>query len=291
MNVPAPDSGLKISPLREVIARHGLGARKALGQHFLLDLNLTARIARAAGDLGGVAVIEIGPGPGGLTRALLDTAARTVIAVERDARCVAALAELEAAAAGRLRVVEGDALAVDAATLAEAPRAIVANLPYNIATPLLLGWLRGIESFESLTLMFQREVADRIAAAPGSKVYGRLSVISQWRAEVRPLFNLPARAFTPPPKVESTVVRLTPRRSPEPAPWAAFERVTAAAFGQRRKMLRSSLRVLGCADHLFEATGLDPTARAEEIDVAGFAALARALAAVTPAEDIPIKDG
>jgi len=267
------------TPLREVIARHQLGAKKALGQNFLLDLNLTAKIARAAGDLTGVAVIEVGPGPGGLTRALLDTPAREVIAIERDPRCVAALAELQAEAGGRLRLVAGDALAIDAATLAEAPRAIVANLPYNIATPLLLGWLRRIGDFASLTLMFQKEVADRLAARPGTKAYGRLSVISQWRAEVRPLFTLPARAFTPPPKVESTVVRLVARPDPEPAPWAAFERITAAAFGQRRKMLRASLRPLGCAERLLAETGLEPTARAEEIDVAGFAALARALAA------------
>lgn len=265
------------APLREIIARYELGALKSLGQHFLLDLNLTGRIARSAGELAGVAVIEIGPGPGGLTRALLESPAREVIAIERDRRCVAALAELQESAAGRLRIVEGDALAIDAAGLCDAPRAIVANLPYNISTALLIGWLAQIEAFESLTLMFQKEVADRIAAKPGSKAYGRLSVVSQWRAEVRPLFNLPARAFTPPPKIDSTVVRFTPRADPHPAPWAAFERVTAAAFGQRRKMLRASLRTLGCADQLLEITSLTPTARAEEIDVAGFAALARAL--------------
>ena len=268
------------APLREIIARYELGARKSLGQHFLLDLNLTGRIARAAGDLTGVAVIEVGPGPGGLTRALLDSPARAVIAIERDRRCVAALAELQESAGGRLRIVEGDALAIDAVSLCEAPRAVVANLPYNISTALLLGWLARIDHYESLTLMFQKEVADRLAARPGTKAYGRLSVVSQWRAEVRPLFNLPARAFTPPPKVLSTVVRFTPRPAPDPAPWPAFERVTAAAFGQRRKMLRASLRSLGCADRLLEATGLEPTARAEEIDVAGFAALARALAAI-----------
>ncbi|MEI6557142.1 MAG: 16S rRNA (adenine(1518)-N(6)/adenine(1519)-N(6))-dimethyltransferase RsmA [Rhodospirillaceae bacterium] len=266
------------TPLREIIARFELGARKSLGQHFLLDLNLTARIARAAGDLAGVAVIEVGPGPGGLTRALLDSPARTVVAIERDRRCVSALAALQESAGGRLQVIEGDALALDVTTLAAAPRAIVANLPYNISTALLLGWLARIDAFESLTLMFQKEVADRLAARPGTKAYGRLSVVCQWRAEVRPLFNLPARAFTPPPKVDSTVVRLTPRSNPEPAPWPAFERVTAAAFGQRRKMLRASLRTLGCAERLLEVTGLEPTARAEEIDVAGFAALARALA-------------
>ncbi len=267
------------TPLRDIIARHGLSARKGLGQHFLLDLNLTARIARAAGDLAGVMVIEVGPGPGGLTRALLDTDARGVVAVERDERCVAALAELEEAAAGRLRVVAGDALAVDLVALADAPRAIVANLPYNIATPLLLGWLRQLDRFESLTLMFQKEVAERLTAAPGSKSYGRLTVITRWRAETKTLFTLPARAFTPPPKVDSAVVRLTPRLRPEPAAWATLERVTAAAFGQRRKMLRASLRVLGNPEDLLAQAGLAPTLRAEEVDVAGFAALARALAA------------
>ena len=267
----------ELPPLREVIARFDLGARKALGQHFLLDLNLTGRIARSAGDLTGVAVIEIGPGPGGLTRALVDSPAREVIAVERDHRCIAALEELRDHAQGRLRIVEGDALAIDVTTLCDAPRAIVANLPYNISTALLLGWLARIEQFESLTLMFQKEVADRLAARPGTKAYGRLSVVSQWRADVRPLFNLPARAFTPPPKVDSTVVRLTPRADFDAAPWSCFERVTAAAFGQRRKMLRASLRSLGCAERLLEVTGLEPTARAEEIDVSGFAALARAL--------------
>jgi 16S rRNA (adenine1518-N6/adenine1519-N6)-dimethyltransferase len=267
------------APLREVIARHGLSARKGLGQHFLLDLNLTGRIARAAGDLAGVTVIEVGPGPGGLTRALLTTPARAVVAVERDERCVAALAELEQTAAGRLRVVSGDALAVDLVALAEAPRAIVANLPYNIGTPLLLGWLRQLDCFESLTLMFQKEVAERLTALPGSKSYGRLTVITQWRAEVRTLFTLPARAFTPPPKIDSAVVRLTPRLHPEPAPWQTLERITAAAFGQRRKMLRASLRVLGNPEELLAEAKLAPTLRAEEVDVAGFAALARALAA------------
>ncbi len=266
------------APLRDIIQRYELGARKSLGQHFLLDLNLTARIVRAAGDLTGVTVIEIGPGPGGLTRALLDSPAREVVAIERDHRCIAALGELRDNGGGRLRIIEGDAMAIDVTALTPAPRAIVANLPYNISTALLVGWLARIEAFDSLTLMFQKEVADRLAAKPGTKAYGRLSVVCQWRAEVRPQFNLPARAFTPPPKVMSTVVRLTPRLDPPPAPWAAFERVTAAAFGQRRKMLRASLRTLGCAEHLLEVTGITPTARAEEIDVAGFAALARALA-------------
>lgn len=266
----------ELPPLREVIARFDLGARKALGQNFLLDLNLTGRIARSAGDLSGVTVIEIGPGPGGLTRALLNSDAATVVAVERDSRCIVALADLVEASDGRLRLIEGDALEVDPEAIAPAPRAIVANLPYNVATPLLIGWLKRIEQFRSLTLMFQREVADRLSAKPGSKTYGRLSVIAQWRADVRPLFNLPARAFTPPPKIESTVVQFIPRRAPEPAEFSAMEAVTAAAFGQRRKMLRASLKSLGNAEALIDEAGLIPTQRAEEVPVAGFAALARA---------------
>jgi 16S rRNA (adenine1518-N6/adenine1519-N6)-dimethyltransferase len=266
----------ELPPLREVIARFDLGARKALGQNFLLDLNLTGRIARSAGDLSGVTVIEIGPGPGGLTRALLNSDAAAVVAVERDSRCIVALADLVDASEGRLRLIEGDALEVDPEAIAPAPRAIVANLPYNVATPLLIGWLKRIEQFRSLTLMFQREVADRLSAKPGSKAYGRLSVISQWRAEVRPMFNLPARAFTPPPKIESTVVQLIPRAVPEPAEFSDMEAVTAAAFGQRRKMLRASLKSLGNAEALIDEAGLIPTQRAEEVPVAGFAALARA---------------
>ncbi|WP_207476230.1 16S rRNA (adenine(1518)-N(6)/adenine(1519)-N(6))-dimethyltransferase RsmA [Arenibaculum pallidiluteum] len=268
-----------LPPLREVIARHDLGARKALGQNFLLDLNLTGRIARVAGDLADVSVIEVGPGPGGLTRALLKTGAREVVAIERDPRCVAALQDLIAAAGDRLRIVEGDALEADPEALVAAPRAIVANLPYNVATPLLLGWLRRIDAFRSLTLMFQKEVADRLTAPPGGKAYGRLSVIAQWVAEVRPAFNLPAQAFVPPPKVMSTVVHFTPRPGREEADWQDMERVTAAAFGQRRKMLRASLRSLGDAEALLEEAGIAPTARAEEVPVSGFAALARAWAA------------
>jgi 16S rRNA (adenine1518-N6/adenine1519-N6)-dimethyltransferase len=266
----------ELPPLREVIARFDLGARKALGQNFLLDLNLTGRIARSAGDLSGVTVIEIGPGPGGLTRALLNSDAAAVVAVERDSRCIVALADLVEASEGRLRLIEGDALEVDPEAIAPAPRAIVANLPYNVATPLLIGWLKRIEQFRSLTLMFQREVADRLSAKPGTKAYGRLSVIAQWRAEVRPMFNLPARAFTPPPKIESTVVQLIPRAVPEPAEFSDMEAVTAAAFGQRRKMLRASLKSLGKAEALIEEAGLIPTQRAEEVPVVGFAALARA---------------
>lgn len=266
----------ELPPLREVIAKFDLGARKALGQNFLLDLNLTGRIARSAGDLSGVTVIEIGPGPGGLTRALLNSDAAAVVAVERDSRCIVALADLVEASEGRLRLIEGDALEVDPEAIAPAPRAIVANLPYNVATPLLIGWLKRIEQFRSLTLMFQREVADRLSAKPGTKAYGRLSVIAQWRAEVRPMFNLPGRAFTPPPKIESTVVQLIPRTMPEPAEFSDMEAVTAAAFGQRRKMLRASLKSLGNAEALIDEAGLIPTQRAEEVPVAGFAALARA---------------
>ncbi|WP_207458829.1 16S rRNA (adenine(1518)-N(6)/adenine(1519)-N(6))-dimethyltransferase RsmA [Azospirillum sp. SYSU D00513] len=265
-----------LPPLRDVIARFGLDARKALGQNFLLDLNLTARIARSAGKLDGVTVVEVGPGPGGLTRALLATRARQVIAIERDSRFIEALQDVIEAAKGRLRIVEADALEVDALELAPAPRAIVANLPYNVGTPLLLGWLANIEQFVSLTLMFQKEVADRLVARPGSKAYGRLSVITQWRADARVQFNVPARAFTPPPKIDSSIVHLTPRANPEPADWRAFEQVTAAAFGQRRKMLRQSLKSLGNAEAILEEVGIAPTARAEEVDVAGFAALARA---------------
>ncbi|HSK41086.1 MAG TPA: 16S rRNA (adenine(1518)-N(6)/adenine(1519)-N(6))-dimethyltransferase RsmA [Arenibaculum sp.] len=277
-----------LPPLRDVIARFDLGARKALGQNFLLDLNLTARIARAAGDLAGVTVVEIGPGPGGLTRALVATDARAVVAVERDPRFVEALRDLVDAADGRLTLVRADALEIDPADLVPAPRAVVANLPYNVATPLLIGWLKRIEEYRSLTLMFQKEVADRIVAKPDTKAYGRLSVIVQWRAQAHVLFNLPARAFTPPPKVMSTVVQLVPRTEREPAEWEAMEKVTAAAFGQRRKMLRQSLKTLGPgmpggAEALIEAAGLEPTARAEEIPVAGFAALAREWRARTPA--------
>ena len=203
-----------LPPLREVIARHGLAARKSLGQNFLLDLNLTARIARAAAPLERVNVIEIGPGPGGLTRALLLAGAGHVTAIERDPRCVAALAELAEAFPGRLSIVAGDALEIDPATLAPAPRKIVANLPYNIATPLLLGWLGTATAYESLTLMFQKEVAERLAATPRSKAYGRLSVMTQWLCEVRALFDIPAKAFVPPPKVTSSVLRLTPRAAP-----------------------------------------------------------------------------
>ncbi len=268
-------------PLREVIARHGLAARKGLGQHFLLDLNLTRRIARAAGDLSNATVIEIGPGPGGLTRALLLEGARRVVAIERDPRCVAALQEL-AAADPRLSLVEADALAFDESMLLaqdDGPVKIVANLPYNISTALLVKWLTREPWppwYESLTLMFQREVADRLVAEPRTKDYGRLSVLTQWRAEARRLFDIPARAFTPPPRVTSAVVSLVPRQAPFPAPLKAFETVVAAAFGQRRKMLRASLSSLGGDPQaLLAAARIDPTARAETLGVAEFCTLAR----------------
>ena len=268
-------------PLRDVIKRHGLAARRSLGQHFLLDMNLTRRIARAAGDMAGVTAIEIGPGPGGLTRALLETEATGVIAVERDARCVAALAELEAAADGRLEVVHADALEVDVAALSRGrPLRVVANLPYNVATPLLIGWLRQAEAFLSLTLMFQREVARRLAARPGDASYGRLSVVTAWLCEVETMFDISPQAFVPPPKVTSTVVRLTPRPEPAaPARMADLERVTAAAFGQRRKMLRSSLKSLfDDPVSVLESLNIPPTARAEELDIEAFCAIARATA-------------
>ncbi|MBI4970199.1 MAG: 16S rRNA (adenine(1518)-N(6)/adenine(1519)-N(6))-dimethyltransferase RsmA [Rhodospirillales bacterium] len=268
---------MTLPPLKEVIARHDLRAKKSLGQNFLLDLNLTAKIARAAGDLSRGTTIEIGPGPGGLTRALLEAGAQ-VIAIEKDARCQDALAEIAAHYPGRLEVIGGDALALDAASLGEAPRRIVANLPYNVATPLLIGWLRRIDAFESLTLMFQREVAERLTASPGTHAYGRLSVIAQWRAQVKRLFDIAPRAFTPPPKVVSSVVQFRPRADAPEAEFALLERVTAAAFGQRRKMLRASLKSLGDAAGLLAEAGLEPTARAEEIPIEGFCALARALA-------------
>ena len=270
-----------LGPLREVIRRHGLAADKRLGQNFLLDLNLTARIARLAGPLAGVGVLEVGPGPGGLTRALLGEGARRVIAVERDRRCLPALAEIAAACPGRLEVIEADALRIDPAELLMPPARIVANLPYNIASPLLAGWLTAPiwpPVWEGATLMFQREVAERITAAPGSKRYGRLSVLVQWRAEARIVMRLPAAAFTPPPKVDSAVVRLTPRPRPQaPAPLGSLQGVLRAAFGQRRKMLRSSMKSLVAEpEALIRAAGLSPEMRAEDVPVAGFAALARA---------------
>jgi 16S rRNA (adenine1518-N6/adenine1519-N6)-dimethyltransferase len=271
-----------LPPLRDVIRRHELSARKSLGQNFLLDLNLTGRIARAAGPLEGVTVIEVGPGPGGLTRALLTEGAARVVAVERDDRAVSALAEIAAHYPGRLEIVSGDALTFDAATyVAGGAARIVANLPYNIATALLVSWLTAEPWppwYDRLVLMFQREVAERIVAQPGSKTYGRLSVLAGWRTEAKILFDIAPSAFVPPPKVTSSVVELIPRVTPLPCDRRALERVTAAAFGQRRKMLRASLKSLGIDPiPLIENAGLDPTARAEDISVPGFVALARGL--------------
>jgi 16S rRNA (adenine1518-N6/adenine1519-N6)-dimethyltransferase len=268
-----------LPPLRETIAKHGLDARKRFGQHFLLDLNLTRRIARAAAPLDDGTVIEVGPGPGGLTRALLLEGAARVVAIEVDPRPLAALAELAAAADGRLTVIEADALAVDPATLGPAPRRIVANLPYNISTPLLVRWLQRANDIADMVLMFQKEVVDRLAAQPRTKDYGRLSVLAQHVCEVRRLFDVPAAAFVPPPKVTSSVARLTPRpASQRLADLGPLERVTAAAFGQRRKMLRGSLGSL-FPDPVatLESLGLSPTARAEELAVADFVRLAGVL--------------
>lgn len=273
----APDG---LPPLRDVIARHGLSAKKALGQNFLLDMNLTAKIARTAGELSGVDVLEVGPGPGGLTRALLMHGARRVVAIERDTRCIAALEAVAARWPGRLEVIEGDALTLDPRPLLNGRAVIVANLPYNIGTELLLRWLRADWPpwWARMVLMFQREVAGRIVAAPGSKAYGRLGVLSGWRTEAHVAFDIGPEAFTPPPKVTSSVVSVVPRAVPRaPADLEALERVTAAAFGQRRKMLRQALRTLGGdpAD-LLAAAGIDPTVRAETLDVEAFCALARA---------------
>lgn len=277
MSSPVPDTVEALSPLREVIARHGLAARKGLGQHFLLDLNLTSRIARAAGDTGDGTVIEVGPGPGGLTRALLTEGAARVIAVERDPRCIEALGDLIQAADGHLEIVEADALKIDIASLGEPPRRIVANLPYNVSVPLLIGWLEKAEHITSMILMFQKEVADRITAVPGNKSYGRLAVLANWRCRTRKLFDIPARAFTPPPKVISSVVELIPYdEPPHPCDIDALQTVAAAAFGQRRKMLRRSLASLRVdTEALLAAAGIDPTARAETLDIAQFATLAR----------------
>ncbi len=275
------DDGLP--PLRDVIAEHGLRARKSLGQNFLLDLNLTRKIARAAAPLKGHAVIEIGPGPGGLTRALLLEGAEKVIALERDSRVVPALEEIGRRWPGRLEIIEGDALKTDQAELAKKtglPVKVVANLPYNIATPLLTGWLLTEPWppwWQSLTLMFQREVADRITAPPGSRRYGRLAVLSQWRSRARRLFDIPPAAFTPPPKVTSSVVQITPLPEPvEKCSPAALQKVTAAAFGQRRKMLRKALRSLvKDPETLLSAVEVDGMKRAEELDVRDFCRLAR----------------
>jgi 16S rRNA (adenine1518-N6/adenine1519-N6)-dimethyltransferase len=271
-----------LPPLREVIRRHGLSAKKSLGQNFLLDLNLTARIARAGGSVEGATVIEIGPGPGGLTRALLTLGAKRVIAIERDQRAIAALEEIAARYPGRLEIVAGDALRFDARAHLGGDRAqVIANLPYNIATALLIGWLTAEPWppwYDALVLMFQREVGERIAATPGSKSYGRLSVLANWRCETKILFDVAPSAFVPAPKVTSSVIRLIPRATPLACDARALQRLTEAAFGQRRKMLRQSLKTLGIdAGVLLAAAGIEPTARAEEIPVEGFVRLANAM--------------
>lgn len=267
-----------LPPLRDVIRDHGLDARKGLGQHFLLDLNLTSKIVRSAGDLAGRDVLEIGPGPGGLTRPLLESDADRVVAVERDSRCVAALKEVAEHFPGRLELVEADALTIDPTTLVRPGAAIVANLPYNVGTPLLFQWLDRPDYFSGLTLMFQLEVADRICGRPGDKHYGRLGVMANWRWQATKLFDLPARAFTPPPKVASAVVQLVPRAEPlGMADPEMLSRTVAAAFNQRRKMLRQSLKALGGdTAAMLDQAGIDPTRRAETLTIEEFCALARA---------------
>ncbi|MBZ0164957.1 MAG: 16S rRNA (adenine(1518)-N(6)/adenine(1519)-N(6))-dimethyltransferase RsmA [Notoacmeibacter sp.] len=279
---PAADG---LPPLRAVLDEYGLSALKSLGQNFLLDLNLTGKIARTAGALDDCTVIEVGPGPGGLTRALLFSGARKVVAIERDERCLAALADIEAHYPGRLEVIAGDALATDYAAIAqrEGPVKIVANLPYNIGTELLVGWLTAEPwppFYLSMTLMFQKEVAQRIVAAPGSGAYGRLGVLAGWRTRARIAFDVPPQAFIPPPKVTSSVVHVVPRADPLPANADVLARLTKAAFGQRRKMLRQSLKSLGGEELLSEA-GIDPTRRAETLSVAEFVSLANLLEAKT----------
>lgn len=273
-----------LPPLREVIAAHDLQAKKSLGQNFLLDLNLTARIARAAGDLAGSDILEVGPGPGGLTRGLLAEGARKVLAIEKDARCLPALAEIADAYPGRLEVIEGDALAIDPLAHLTPPIRIVANLPYNVGTELLVRWLTPAQwppVWSSLTLMFQREVADRIVAKPGSKAYGRLALLAQWRCDAKIVLTLPPSAFTPPPKIDSAVVHLTALPHPRfPADAKTLGRVVAMAFNQRRKMVRASLRGLHPqVEDLLTEAGIQPTARAEELSLEQFCALAQALRA------------
>ena len=271
-----------LPPLRDVIATHGLSARKSLGQNFILDLNLTARIARCAGDISGSDVLEVGPGPGGLTRGLLAEGARRVLAIEKDSRCLPALEEIKAAYPDRLEIIEGDALALDLTGRLNPPIRVVANLPYNVGTELLTRWLDPPEwppFWQSLTLMFQREVAERIVAKPGSKSYGRLALLVSWRSDAHIVMDLTPQAFTPPPKVHSAVVHLTALPKPRfPADAKTLQMVVARAFGQRRKMLRASLKGLSSdiEDHLL-ASGIQPTDRAETVDLERFCALARSL--------------
>jgi len=278
--VTTPDG---LPPLREVINDLGLSAKKSLGQNFLLDFNLTRRIARAAGPLEQVTVVEVGPGPGGLTRALLLEGAARVVAIEKDSRCLPALAEIAALYPGRLDIICADAREIDYRALAlSSPARIVANLPYSVATPLLIAWLKTEPWppwFDRLVLMFQREVAERIVAAPGGKDYGRLAVLAQWRTSPRLLLTIPAAAFTPRPKVDSSMVELVPRTAPTPCDVSTLEKVTAAAFGQRRKMLRSALRQIAPdSEALLTGLGIDPRARAEELEVGAFCRIANARA-------------
>jgi 16S rRNA (adenine1518-N6/adenine1519-N6)-dimethyltransferase len=273
MSRDSPDG---LPPLRDVINRLGLRAKRSFGQNFLLDLNLTQRIAGAAGNLRGVNVIEIGPGPGGLTRALMMQGASQVYAIERDFRCIEAINEISIAYPGQVHIIEADATKINLSEVCDGPRKIVANLPYNVATPLLIGWLKDLPDVQGMTLMFQKEVADRLTAKPKSKAYGRLSVMSQWLCFVRQEFNVTKEAFTPPPKVTSTVVTFTPRAEPlADATWESLEAVTAAAFNQRRKMLRVSLKSY---DFDFKVLGLKETARAEELSIEDFCKLARQIA-------------
>ena len=282
--VPAPAMPPPLPPLRDVIARHGLSASKALGQNFLFDEQLLDRIAAIPGNLAGCQVLEVGPGPGGLTRALLRAGAH-VTAIEMDRRCLPALAELEEAFPGQLRVIEGDAMKIDPADLFAQPYHIVANLPYNVGTALFTGWLAGARGrenewpprWQSLTLMFQQEVAQRIIAAPGNGAYGRLAVLAQWRSTARLAMKVHRSAFTPPPKVMSAIVHVVPADMPEGVSARMLERITEAAFGQRRKMLRQSLRGLPGALEALEALGIDPQRRAETLSVAEFVSIARVL--------------
>jgi len=273
-----------LPPLRDVITTHELSAKKSLGQNFLLDLNLTAKIARQAGDLSGSDVLEIGPGPGGLTRGLLAEGARRVLAIEKDPRCLPALAEISEAYPGKLQVINGDALAIDPLEYLTPPIKVAANLPYNVGTELLVRWLTPKQwppYWTSLTLMFQKEVAERIVAKPGTKAYGRLAILAQWRADAEIVIELPPQAFTPPPKVSSAVVHLKALSTPRfEADAAVLSRVVAAAFNQRRKMLRASLK--GTAPDIeghLNAVGIPPTERAEQIGLEAFCALARSIAA------------
>lgn len=261
-------------PLREVIAKHDLKAKKSLGQHFLLDLNLTRRLVREAGDLSGITAIEIGPGPGGLTRALFESKARHIIAIEKDDRFINALQPLVDEANGRLRIIHADALEIDPVDITPAPRAMLANLPYNVGTLLLVNWLHRAQEYEFFALMFQKEVAERIVSTVGSKAYGRLSVLCQFCCDVKYAFTIPARAFTPPPKIDSAVVILRPHKNPYPITIEALEHITKEAFGQRRKMLRSIFKGQLTDTH-FAAAGIKPEARAEELTVDDFVRLAK----------------